>query len=53
MDAPANIVEITEANAQQLLIDESINRPVVLDFWAEWCEPCKQLMPLLEKLAHE
>jgi len=53
MDAPAHIVEITEANAQQLLIDESFNRPVVVDFWADWCEPCKQLMPILEKLANE
>ncbi len=47
------IVDINESNAQQYLIDESSVRPVVVDFWADWCEPCKTLMPLLEKLANE
>ena len=53
MNTPAHIVDIDETNAQQLLIEESHNRPIVVDFWADWCEPCKQLMPLLEKLADE
>jgi len=47
------IVDIDESNAAQLLIEESSNRPVVVDFWADWCEPCKVLMPLLEKIAIE
>jgi putative thioredoxin len=47
------IVNIDESNAAQLLIDESHKRPVVVDFWADWCEPCKVLMPLLEKIATE
>ena len=48
-----NVVDIDQNNAQQYLIDESFNRPVVVDFWADWCAPCKQLVPLLEKLADE
>jgi putative thioredoxin len=47
------IVNIDETNAAQLLIEESKTRPVVVDFWADWCEPCKVLMPLLEKIANE
>jgi putative thioredoxin len=45
------IFDVTSANFQQQVIDESFTTPVLVDFWAEWCAPCKVLMPLLEKIA--
>lgn len=47
------VVEITRENAQQMLIEESRHRAVLIDFWAEWCSPCKMLMLILDKLVRE
>jgi putative thioredoxin len=47
------IVDVTEATFQSEVLDRSFQVPVVLDLWAEWCGPCKQLSPVLERLATE
>lgn len=47
------VIEATEANFQAEVLDRSFQVPVLLDLWADWCEPCKQLSPMLEKLAGE
>ncbi|UCH38767.1 MAG: thioredoxin [Gammaproteobacteria bacterium] len=40
-------------NFQQLVLEKSMEKPVLVDFWADWCQPCQTIMPMLAKLAEE
>lgn len=44
------MIEVTDDTFAELVIDASSEKPIVVDFWAEWCNPCKAMLPVLESI---
>ena len=53
METRPRVIDVTDAEFMESVVEESKQRPVVVDLWASWCAPCRTLGPILEKVADE
>jgi len=53
MNSTPFIFDVTQSNFAALVLENSFNVPVLVDFWATWCQPCRMLTPILQRLAED
>ncbi len=53
MTASSHVIDVDIRNFEQIVLQGSLQGPVLVDFWATWCEPCKSLGPVLERVAED
>ena len=52
-DTTSAVIKVTDDTFQDLVVSSSFSKPVLVDFWAQWCPPCHMLTPVLDEIAAE